>query len=130
MLLGMATQVPLMTSLSISHTRQSVLMTLFFGTIPLMTLSGILWITSHIGLNNPRSHSVVRGRITMNLKKLPFAQEELDFAGFTLTVTGIKPMQNMLNAILNFPTPKDITGARSCFGLVNQVAYMHFQWQM
>ena len=64
-----------------------------------------------------------QGGITFNPKKFHFAQDELDFAGFTLTSTGIKPMQDMLNAILNFPTPKDITGAKSWFGLVNQVVY-------
>ena len=32
-------------------------------------------------------------------------------------------MQQILSAIQEFPKPTDITGARSWFGLVNQVAY-------
>ena len=63
------------------------------------------------------------GGITFNPRKFQFAQDNVDFAGFNLTNTGIKPLQQMLDAIRNFPTPTDITGARSWFGLINQVAY-------
>ncbi len=61
--------------------------------------------------------------IIFNPKKFHFAKSEVDFAGFTVTSTGIKPTQNMLSAIKDFPKPKDIMGARSWFGLVNQVSY-------
>ena len=63
------------------------------------------------------------GGIIFNPKKFHFAKDEVDFAGFTLSTDGIKPMQEILAAIRNFPTPTDITGARSWFGLINQVAY-------
>ena len=61
--------------------------------------------------------------ITFNPKKFHFACDEIDFAGFTITETGVKPMQEILNAIQEFPKPTNITGARSWFGLINQVAY-------
>ena len=61
--------------------------------------------------------------IVFNPKKFRFACDEVDFAGFTVTATGIRPARHLLEAIQNFPTPRDITGARSWFGLVNQVAY-------
>ena len=61
--------------------------------------------------------------IIFNPTKFRFACNEVDFAGFTLTENGIKPMKQIINAIENFPTPTDITGARSWFGLINQVAY-------
>ena len=61
--------------------------------------------------------------IVFNPKKFSFGMDEVDFAGFTITETGIKPMQQILDAIKNFPTPTNITGARSWFGLINQVAY-------
>ena len=35
------------------------------------------------------------------------------------------PSDNILSATRDFPTPKDLTGARSWFGLVNQVAWSH-----
>jgi hypothetical protein len=63
------------------------------------------------------------GGIIFNPKKFHFAMDEVDFAGFTLSSVGIKPMKEILTAIKNFPTPTDITGARSWFGLINQVAY-------
>lgn len=61
--------------------------------------------------------------IIFNPSKFHFSKDEVDFTGFTLTPTGIKPTTEMLAAIREFPTPKDITGVRSWFGLVNQVAY-------
>ena len=45
------------------------------------------------------------------------------FAGFKITPTNVQPSYKYLAAILNFPTPTDITGMRSWFGLVNQAAY-------
>ena len=36
------------------------------------------------------------------------------------------PSENLLNAIPNFPTPKNIMDARSWFVLVNQVAWAYF----
>lgn len=61
--------------------------------------------------------------IVFNPTKFHFAHDEVDFAGFTVTSTGIQPSKSMLEAILNFPTPTDVSGVRSWFGLVNQVAY-------
>ena len=61
--------------------------------------------------------------ITLNPKKFQFAQDNVDFAGLTITPTNIKPSAKFLDSIVNFPQPKDITGARAWFGLVNQGAY-------
>ena len=47
--------------------------------------------------------------IVFNPKKFCFAEEEVDFAGFTLTQSGIKPMKQILDAIQNFPTPVSYT---------------------
>ena len=58
-----------------------------------------------------------------NRKKFHFAKDVVDFAGFTITESGIKPTESMLAAIKNFPTPNNITGIRSFFGLMNQVNY-------
>ena len=61
--------------------------------------------------------------ITLNPKKFQFAQDVVDFSGLTITLDSIKPQQKFLDSILQFPTPKDITGARAWFGLVNQGSY-------
>jgi len=47
------------------------------------------------------------------------------FAGLRITATGIAPSAKLLSSIRDFPTPKDITSARSWFGFVNQVAWAY-----
>ena len=61
--------------------------------------------------------------ITLNPEKFQFAEDVVEFAGFKITPTNVQPSDKYLDAILNFPTPTDITGMRSWFGLVNQSAY-------
>ena len=64
-----------------------------------------------------------RHGITLNPRKFQFALDTVDFAGLTVTADSIKPQQKFLDSILKFPTPKDISGARAWFGLVNQGSY-------
>lgn len=52
-----------------------------------------------------------------------FCKDVVDFEGFRVTDDGLKPTMCIIEAILNFPTPKDLKGMGSWFGLVNQVAY-------
>ena len=61
--------------------------------------------------------------ITLNPSKFCFAQDEVEFAGFEITRSEVKPNRKYLCAIKDFPTPKGITDVRAWFGLVNQVAY-------
>ena len=58
-----------------------------------------------------------------NPNKFRFGADEVDFAGLTVTSSGIRPSKQMLEAIQDFPTAQNITGVRSWFGLVNQIAY-------
>ena len=51
--------------------------------------------------------------------------DNVEFGGLQLTPNGVSPSQQMLDAIQNFPAPKNITDARSGFGLVNQVAWAY-----
>ncbi|VDI63635.1 Hypothetical predicted protein [Mytilus galloprovincialis] len=64
-----------------------------------------------------------RNGITLNPKKFQFAQDTVNFAGLTIPTTNIRPSTKFLDAISNFPTPTDITGARAWFWLINQEAY-------
>lgn len=61
--------------------------------------------------------------ITLNPSKFQFAEDIVEFAGFKITPTNVQPSDKYLDAVCNFPTPTDITGMRSWFGLVNQSAY-------
>ena len=60
----------------------------------------------------------------LNPKKFHSGQPEVDFAGFTIIWTGFRPSKRLIDAILEFPTPTNIIGVRSRFGLVQQIAYI------
>ena len=61
--------------------------------------------------------------ITLNPTKFSFARDEVEFAGFVITPTTVRPCEKYVKAISDFPTPKNLTDVRSWFGLVNQVSY-------
>ena len=64
-----------------------------------------------------------QGGINFNKQKFRFAEDVVDYVGFTLTRDEIKPAAAMTESIRNFPAPKNITQARAFFGLVEQVSY-------
>ena len=64
-----------------------------------------------------------RNGIVLNPEKFVFGASTVDFAGFTITMTDVRPCSLYLEAIRDFPEPRNITDVRSWFGLVNQVAY-------
>ena len=64
-----------------------------------------------------------RNNIVLNPKKFQFCKDTIDFAGFRVSPTSLMPSGKTLDAIRKFPKPKDITGVRAWFGLVNQVAF-------
>ena len=69
-----------------------------------------------------------RNGIVFNPDKFHFAEDEVEFAGFQITADGVKTTKKkMTEAILNFPTPTNITGIRSWFRLINQVSYAFSQ---
>ena len=65
---------------------------------------------------------VGKNGIILNPAKLQFSSMEVDFAGFRVTATEVKPLPKYLDAINAFPTPATITDIRAWFGLVDQVA--------
>ena len=64
-----------------------------------------------------------RNGIILNPNKFTFGADVVDFAGFEITTDSVRPCQKYLQAILDFPTPTNITDVRLWFGLVNQVSY-------
>ena len=64
-----------------------------------------------------------RHGITLNPDKFRFGKDTVEFAGFEITANSVRPCRKYLQAIEDFPTPKNITDIRSWFGLVNQVSY-------
>ena len=61
--------------------------------------------------------------IILHKDKFVFASDTVEFAGFQIGPDSVSPCPQYLKAILDFPTPKNITDARSWFGLLNQVSY-------
>ena len=66
---------------------------------------------------------LARNGVILNPLKFQFASDTVEFAGLSVTPTNVGPCSKFLNAIRDFPTPSDITGARAWFGLVNQGSY-------
>ena len=64
-----------------------------------------------------------RNCVNFNKQKFRFANDVVDYVGFTLTQDEIRPAAEMTEYIRNFPAPKNITQARAFFGLVKQVSY-------
>ena len=65
--------------------------------------------------------------ITFTGEKFVFGEEELDFAGFTVTMDGVKPTKQMISSLEGFPVPKNRTDLKSFFGLVQFVSYVFSQ---
>ena len=61
--------------------------------------------------------------IIFSPKKFQFAEEEVNFLGFVITKSGIKPTPKFLQSIRDFPTPKNTTDVRSWFGAVGQINF-------
>lgn len=58
--------------------------------------------------------------LTLSKKKLEIGPE-VTFAGFVVSASGIKPDPGKVDAISNFPVPKNVTAVRSFLGLANQL---------
>ena len=60
--------------------------------------------------------------VVLNPTKFQFASTDVDFAGFRLTASEVKPLAKYIDAIKSFPRPNNISDVRAWFGLVNQVS--------
>ena len=63
--------------------------------------------------------------ITFNEEKFQFCKMEVEFAGFKVTADGVKPSDQILKDIAEFPEPTTLKEARRWFGLIEQVAWSH-----
>ena len=57
-----------------------------------------------------------RSGINFNKQKFKFAEDIVDYVGFTLTRDEIRPAAAMTESKRNFPAPKNITLARAFLG--------------
>ena len=104
-----------------SHTRRNALMTkcindtlLWVDDIQSSFFQAVEW----LDICGRNVHGII-----LNPDKFVFCQHTVSFAGLDITPSHVRPNQNYLDAIRNFPKPQNITDMRSWFGLINQVAY-------
>ena len=64
----------------------------------------------------------VDSNITISLKKMEVGKSVV-FAGYNISSEGIKPIEERLTAIKNFPAPKNTTNLKSFLGLANQLGH-------
>ena len=86
----------------------------YYGTLTLKTLSTISGIISHYVQNNG---------IVINKEKFQFCSDEVLLDGLEITNTGMEISDDILSSTQDFPTPQNVTDARSWFGLINQVVW-------
>ena len=65
--------------------------------------------------------------ITLNAEKFIFAVPETDFCGYEVSGDGIRVDSKKVQAIADFPMPKNLTDLRSFFGLVNQLSDFSYE---
>ena len=65
---------------------------------------------------------VGKNGIILNPDKFQFAAEEVDWAGVRISAEKVEPLPDHVQALRDFPSPKNLTDMRSYFALVNQVA--------
>ena len=68
---------------------------------------------------------VGKNGIILNPDKFQFAEDSVDWAGVRLTADKVEPLPEHVQAIRDYPAPRNITDMRSYFALVSQVAHFY-----
>ena len=68
---------------------------------------------------------VGKNGIILNPDKFQFAEDSVDWAGVRLTADKVAPLPEHVQAIRDYPAPRNITDMRSYFALVSQVAHFY-----
>ena len=73
-----------------------------------------------IASKNMEEHLQVlaKAKLSLNLNKCKFAQEEVQFLGFAVNKNGSRPPPEKVEAILKYARPSDIMGLRRFLGLI------------
>lgn len=62
--------------------------------------------------------ALVKAGLTINLNKCQFLLLKISYLGFEISERGIEPGKNKLDAIKNFPTPKNVYEVRRFLGII------------
>ena len=73
-----------------------------------------------------RMHALLKrleeNKVTLNLGKCVFHQNEVDFLGQHISAEGVQPIKNKLEAITNYKAPQNITELRKFMGMAQQLS--------
>ena len=61
---------------------------------------------------------LLRAGLRVNVEKSSFAKSEIEYLGYILTTSGIKPQQTKINAILSIQPPTSVKALRRFLGIV------------
>lgn len=64
--------------------------------------------------------------VTLNLEKCQFRTDTVEFLGFQIIPEGVKPLNKKVEAVLKFPSPKNITELRRFLGMAQQMSEFFF----
>ena len=74
-------------------------------------------IGDHIGHLSSVLQKLREAKLKIKLKKSKFFQKSVKFLGFTITNKGFHPMEDKVEAVSKFPTPKTVDNIRAFLGL-------------
>lgn len=66
----------------------------------------------------------------LNGKKCVYGAKQVDFLGFIISSSGIKPSETKVNALKNFRKPETVEEIRSFLGLVPMLVILSRIWQL
>ena len=64
-------------------------------------------------------------RLTMNVEKCVLARPTVEFLGHTISSAGIRPLQEKVDAILQFPPPTSKLDVQRVLGMANFLLLFH-----
>ena len=72
-------------------------------------------------LNNLKSVFIVLKGNGLRLKreKYVFLKDEVCYSGYKINKDGLSPIPGKIDAVLNAPTPKNVTGLKAFLGMLN-----------
>ncbi|KAL4103955.1 hypothetical protein QTP88_019272 [Uroleucon formosanum] len=83
------------------------------------------------GLNNLETvlETFVNANLTLNLKKCNFLCTEIEYLGFQISEGSIAPSKRKIEAVMNFPRPRDVYNVRQYLGLTGYFRRYDTPWE-
>ena len=75
--------------------------------------------TEHVGHIKQVLLRLKEAGLQLKPSKCTFATEEIEYLGHTLTPEGVKPNSKKVEAVKDFPVPKNVKEVKSFLGLAN-----------